>query len=118
MIKWGVVFGLIGGSLMLVLALLEIRTTYAVIVPMWIFIFGFAFVNPNTVAGALQPFQNNAGTASSLTNFIRGIIGVSVSFVVSFFPQDDALVLAFTLFFLGCAAVLSVRLKRHNPQEI
>jgi len=118
MIKWGVVFGLIGGSLMLVLALLEIRTAYAIIVPMWIFIFGFAFVSPNTVAGALQPFQNNAGAASSLTNFIRGIIGVSVSFVVSFFPQDDALVLALTLFFLACAAVLSIRLKWYNPQKI
>lgn len=111
MIKWGVLLGFFGGSLMLFLAMLGIRTSYAVIVPMWIFMFGYAFVGPNTVAGALQPFPNMSGTASSLTNFIQGIIGVTVSFVVSFFPHDDALVLAITLFSLGCAAVLSIRLK-------
>ena len=117
MIKWGVIFGVIGGGLMLVLALLEIRETYALILPMWVFIFGFAFVNPSTVAAALQPFQNIAGSASSLTNFIRGMIGVSVSFLVSFLPQDDALVIAVTLFLLACAAALSIRLKRYIPQE-
>ena len=111
MIKCGVLFGLFGGSLMLLLATLEIRTSFAVILPMWIFMFGYAFVSPNTVAGALQPFPNISGTASSLTNFIQGIIGATISFVVSFFPQDDALVLAITLFSLGFAAVLSIRLK-------
>ena len=43
MIKWGVLFGLFGGSLMLVLAFLEIRTSYAVIVPMWIFYIRIGF---------------------------------------------------------------------------
>ena len=112
MIKCGVMLGLFGGSLMLLLATLEIRTSFAVILPMWIFMFGYAFVSPNTVAGALQPFPNISGTASSLTSFIQGIIGVAVSFVVSFFPQNDALVLAITLFSLGFAAVLSIRLAR------
>ena len=112
MIKCGVMLGLFGGSLMLLLATLEIRTSFAVIVPMWIFMFGYAFVSPNTVAGALQPFPNISGTASSLTNFIQGIIGVTISFMVSFFPQDDALVLAITLFCLGFTAVLSIRLAR------
>ena len=109
MIKWGVLLGLFGASLMLVLAFLEIRTSYAVIVPMWIFIFGLAFVNPNSVAGALQPFPNIAGAASSLTNFIRGILGAVVSFGISFFPHDDAFVLALTIFILGCVAALFFR---------
>jgi DHA1 family bicyclomycin/chloramphenicol resistance-like MFS transporter len=113
-IKCGVLFGFFGGGLMVLLATLEIRAAYAVIVPMWIFMFGYAFVSPNTVAGALQPFPNISGTASSLTNFIQGIIGVTVSFVVSFFPQNDARVLAITLFFLGFAAVLSIRLKLYK----
>ena len=114
MIKWGVFFGFVGGSLMLFLALLEIKVSYAVIVPMWIFMFGYAFVGPNVIADALQPFPSVSGTASSLINFIQGIIGVIVSFIVSFFRHDDALVLAFTLFFLGCAAVLSIRLKYYK----
>ena len=114
MIKWGVFFGFVGGSLMLFLALLEIKLSYAVIVPMWIFMFGYAFVGPNVIADALQPFPSVSGTASSLINFIQGIIGVIVSFIISFFRHDDALVLAFTLFFLGCAAVLSIRLKYYK----
>jgi DHA1 family bicyclomycin/chloramphenicol resistance-like MFS transporter len=114
MIKWGVFFGFVGGSLMLFLALLEIKVSYAVIVPMWIFMFGYAFVGPNVIADALQPFPSVSGTASSLINFIQGIIGVIVSFIISFFRHDDALVLAFTLFFLGCAAVLSIRLKYYK----
>ena len=76
---------------------------------MWIFIFGLAFVNPNSVAGALQPFPNIAGAASSLTNFIRGILGAVVSFGISFFPHDDAFVLALTIFILGCVAALFFR---------
>ena len=114
MINWGVFFGLAGGSLMLFLALLGLKVSSAVILPMWIFMFGYAFVAPNVVAGALQPFPIVSGTASSLINFIQGIIGVIVSFIVSFFRQDDALVLALTLFFLGSAAVLSFRLKRYK----
>ena len=114
MIKWGVFFGFVGGSLMLFLALLEIKVSYAVIVPMWIFMFGYAFVGPNVIADALQPFPSVSGTASSLINFIQGIIGVIVSFIISFFRHDDALVLAFTLFFLGCAAVFSIRFKYYK----
>tara|TARA_X000001036_G_C20667540_1_gene801249 strand:+ start:89 stop:1279 length:1191 start_codon:yes stop_codon:yes gene_type:complete len=114
MIKWGVLFGLVGGSSMMFLALLEVKVAYAVIVPMWIFMFGYAFVAPNAIAAALQPFANLSGTASSVINFIQGMIGVIVSFIVSFFRHDDALVLATTLFFLGCAAFLSIRLKRYK----
>ena len=112
MIKWGVFFGVLGGSLMLIFALVEIKTAFALIVPMWIFIFGFAFVNPNTTACALHPFPDKAGTASSATNFIRGLIGVAVSFVISFFSHEDALVFALTLLLLSCAATLSIRLNR------
>ena len=108
MIKWGVLFGVLGGGLMLLLALLELRTPYAIILPMWVFIFGLAFVNPNSVASALQPFPGIAGSASSITNFIRGIFGAAVSFGISFFTHDDALVLAITIFILCCLATLSI----------
>ena len=114
MIKWGVLFGVIGGGLMLLLALLELRTPYAIILPMWVFIFGLAFVNPNSVASALQPFPGIAGSASSITNFIRGIFGAAVSFGISFFNHDDALVLATTIFILCCLATLSICTKTYK----
>ena len=114
MIKWGVLFGVLGGGLMLLLALLELRTPYAIILPMWVFIFGLAFVNPNSVASALQPFPGIAGSASSITNFIRGIFGAAVSFGISFFNHDDALVLATTIFILCCLATLSICTKTYK----
>ncbi len=114
MIKWGVLFGVLGGGLMLLLALLELRTPYAIILPMWVFIFGLAFVNPNSVASALQPFPAIAGSASSITNFIRGIFGAAVSFGISFFNHDDALVLATTIFILCCLATLSICTKTYK----
>ena len=114
MIKWGVLFGVLGGGLMLLLALLELRTPYAIILPMWVFIFGLAFVNPNSVASALQPFPGIAGSASSITNFIRGIFGAAVSFGISFFIHDDALVLATTIFILCCLATLSICTKTYK----
>ena len=106
LIACGVLLGLIGGAIMLAMALMEIRTAAAIIFPMGIFIFGLAFVNPNSVAGALMPFPGIAGTASSITSFIRGIMGAAVSFCASFFHHNDALAMAITLFLLGCMAAL------------
>ena len=40
--------------------------------------------------------------------FIRGIFGAAVSFGISFFTHDDALVLATTIFILCCLATLSI----------
>ena len=105
----GVILGLIGGTIMLAMALMAIRTPTAIILPMGIFIFGLAFVNPNTVAGALQPFPGIAGTASSLTSFIRSIMGAAVSFSASFFRHDDAFAMAITIFLLGCMAAIFYR---------
>ena len=109
MVGWGILFGLIGSGLMLVLAGMMLRIPIALIIPMGVFTFGLGFVNPNTVAGALQPFPEIAGSASSLTNFIRGIMGAAISFLMSFFRHDDAFVMASTIFLLGCAAAIVYR---------
>ena len=114
MIGWGVLIGLVGAVLMLALAATALKTPTAVIVPMGVFTFGLGFVNPNTVAGALQPFPNIAGSASSLTNFIRAIMGAGVSFGISFFQHDDALIMASSIFFLGCSAALVYRFGIHK----
>ena len=109
MVGWGILIALIGSGLMLVMAGMTLRTPIALIIPMGIYTFGLGFVNPNTIAGALQPFREIAGSASSMTNFIRGIMGAGVSFVMSFFRHDDALVMASTMFLLGCAAAIVYR---------
>lgn len=109
MVGWGILICLIGSGLMLVMAGIAIRTPIALTIPMGVYTFGLGFVNPNTVAGALQPFRKIAGSASSFTNFIRGIMGAAVSFGMTFFQHDDALVMASTIFLLGCAAAIVYR---------
>ena len=109
-VGWGISIGVFGSSLMLAMAAMTLRTPTAVIIPMGVFTFGLGFVNPNTVAGALQPFPQIAGSASSLTNFIRSIMGAAVSFGTSFFQHDDALIMASTIFLLGGAAAVVYRL--------
>ena len=113
-VAWGVILGLIGGTTMLAMALMAIRTPTAIIFPMGIFIFGLAFVNPSTVAGALQPFPGIAGTASSLTSFVRGIMGAAVSFSASLFRHDDAFAMATTIFLLACMAAIFYRFGIQN----
>ena len=109
MVGWGILICLLGSGLMLVMAGIAIRTPIALTIPMGVYTFGLGFVNPNTVAGALQPFREIAGSASSFTNFIRGIMAAAVSFGMTFFQHDDALVMASTIFLLGCAAAIVYR---------
>ena len=109
MIGWGVAIGLVGSFLTLILATIGLSDPFALIIPMGIFMFGLGFVNPNTIAGALQPFPEIAGFASSITNFIRGILGATISFGITFFKNDDALILAVAIFVLNCAAFIIYR---------
>jgi len=81
-----------------------IKETMAVVIPMGIYIFGLAFVLPQATAGALTPFPETAGTASSLSGFIQNMMGALVSFLLTAFNHDDALVMATAIAVLGLGA--------------
>ena len=104
MIGWGVLAGVIGGVSMAGLALAGIKETMAVVIPMGIYVFGLAFVLPQATAGALTPFPETAGTASSLSGFIQNMMGALVSFLLTAFTHDDALVMATAIAVLGLGA--------------
>jgi DHA1 family bicyclomycin/chloramphenicol resistance-like MFS transporter len=82
MMQLGVWVGLAAGLTGLTLSLLHIQTIPAVIAPVAFVFFGCALVFPNALAGALAPFPDMAGTASSVAGCIQmgtgALIGASV----------------------------------------
>lgn len=92
-VKWGTVITAISGSIMLVMALMQITTVAAILVPMVLYMIGMGLTLPNAMAGALGPFPKMAGAASSLAGFAQyGIasfvgLGVAHSFDLTEMPM-------------------------------
>lgn len=70
---------LIGGLLLAALSLAGFPHWSAVVLPMVLYIFGCAFMIPNTTAAALSPFPQMAGAASSLLGALPFGLGALVS---------------------------------------
>jgi len=86
MIFIGTMITVISGSSILTLALLGINTTAALIVPMMVFMFAFAFLSPSSQAGALAPFAAHAGTASSAMGIIQGLTSAATGAALGLLP--------------------------------
>jgi MFS transporter, DHA1 family, multidrug resistance protein len=93
-----------GGILMLSFALAEINHVLAVIGPMIIFMVGFAFLVPQTIAACLTPFPEKAGTASSLQGFIQNMMAAFVSALLAVFANGTALPMSFAIALSGILA--------------
>jgi len=65
-IRFGVTSLAVGGSLMLVLVLAGVPSSFAVTGPMAIYALGVGLTMPQSMASALMPFPDRAGAASSL----------------------------------------------------
>ena len=71
MIGAGVVIGALAAATGLTLAFAGIQTIFAVVVPMAVVFFSCALVFPNAMAGAISPFSQTAGLASSVVGGIQ-----------------------------------------------
>ena len=82
MIRIGVLLASIAGSGMLALVLCGIVNLYTLIGPVVLLMISMSFVSPSTTAGAMSPFSQTAGAASSLLGFIQfGAGAVSAAIV-------------------------------------
>jgi DHA1 family bicyclomycin/chloramphenicol resistance-like MFS transporter len=79
------------GLLMFGLILINISHPIIIIVPMLIFMMGFASLWPQSVAACLQPFPDKAGAASSLQGFIQNSMAAVVSAFLSIFSDGTAI---------------------------
>jgi len=90
MMAIGVWIGVAAGSIGLTLALMNIATVPAVIAPVAMVFFSCAFVFPNALAGALAPFPDMAGTASSVAGSVQLGVGASVGAMVGVLLEGTA----------------------------
>ena len=82
MVRGGTLLMLVAGLALGALALLGTRHPLAVVVPMFVCMVAFMMTMPPATAGALTPFPQIAGSASSLLSFCQFVIASSAAFVV------------------------------------
>jgi DHA1 family bicyclomycin/chloramphenicol resistance-like MFS transporter len=72
----------IGGLLMVAAVALDLRSAFALVVPAALYLGGMGGVLGQAIAGAMHPYRDRAGAASSLIGFIQqtlsAIVGVGV----------------------------------------
>lgn len=90
MMTAGLWIGLTAGSIGLALALSGVMTPLAVVAPVVFVFFSCAFVFPNAQAGALGPFAEMAGTASSIASFIQSALSAAIGSLVGVFFNGTA----------------------------
>jgi MFS transporter, DHA1 family, multidrug resistance protein len=100
MIGVGVGLGLTFGIMGVTFALSDTQSIGAVIVPIVGVFFSCGFVLPAATAGALTPFPEIAGTASSAISFLQMSGGAAIGFVAGFLHNGTTL----PLFSVICAS--------------
>jgi DHA1 family bicyclomycin/chloramphenicol resistance-like MFS transporter len=82
-IGWGVAAIAAGGLAMLVATALAPRAVAGIVAPMTLYLFGLGLAMPQALAGALQPFPERAGAASSFIGVVQQTIAATVGALVA-----------------------------------
>jgi len=82
-IAWGVVALAAGGLAMVGATALAPGAVAGIVVPMTIYLFGLGLAMPQALAGALQPFPERAGAASSLIGCLQQAVAASTGALVA-----------------------------------
>ena len=116
LLRWGVGGATFFGLVLAALAWAKIDHWLAVVGPMLFCMISFAFIFPQSIAGALQPFPHIAGAASSLVGFTQQIIGAATGIAVAALSDGTQLSLANGVLFWSLFALaaywLAVRKNR------
>jgi len=118
-ILWGGAVLAAGGLAMLLAVAADIRSPLALALPMALYLVGLGLTFPQAIAGALTPFPDRAGAASSVLGFIQQIIASTIGIAVGHSVSQSALPLAAIIATLGALAlVFAVANWRHRrPPE-
>lgn len=105
-IRWGAL-ALAGGGLLMVAGLASgLGHPAEIVAPMMLYMVGVGIGLPQTQAGALMPFPDRAGTASSLTGFLQMTFGAAVGIGLGHQIGGTAWPLVLTIAAMGVAALL------------
>ena len=106
MLFGGTVFCALAGSTELILALADVRSIWAIVIPMMAYMVGMAFVQSPALAGALVPFASRAGAASSLIGIMQGLLSTLSSIAVGLLPKHSAVPMASITAIAGISVLL------------
>ena len=107
----------IGGFAILILLWSGANTPLAVMVPSVVYFFGMGITVPNIQAGAVSPFPRQAGAASSLLGLFQYASAGGVTFILSHFGFDPALLMATMMGVAGIAAIVCFTLLVWIPTQ-
>lgn len=88
---------------------------YGVVLPLWVCIASLGFTFPNSVAAAMAPFGDRAGSASALLGTLQFAGAGAASYAVGHLYDGSALPMALVI--AGCGLLSVVLLRRLAPAE-
>ena len=118
MLVSGLILMGLAGILMLLSYLGDLLNLYGILIPAIIYVIGARFVIPNAMAGSLGEFPKQAGCAAALIGFVQMLGSAVTSFFISFFYQENQLLLAFTFILLAGIALLCFKYMTHKKRYL
>jgi DHA1 family bicyclomycin/chloramphenicol resistance-like MFS transporter len=95
-----------GGLGMVAAVAFGLTSAISLVLPVAIYLAGLGMVLPQSIAGALTPFPERAGAASSLLGFIQQSAAALCGAVVGWLLGESAWPLAAAVAVMGCATLL------------
>jgi MFS transporter, DHA1 family, multidrug resistance protein len=108
-----------GGGVAGVLALMfGFSSATALVLPVAVFLAGLGLALPQAQAGALLPFPERAGAASSLVGFLQQTAGAVVGAIVVYLLGQSAWPLAIGVAVMGCGALVLWALTHEMRKQV
>ena len=96
----------VGGLAMIAAVTLGLTSAASLVLPAALYLAGLGLAMPQGFAGALSPFQNRAGAASSLVGFVQQTCAAALGAVVGHMLGRSAWPLAVAIAAMGCATLV------------
>ncbi|MGD9768981.1 MAG: multidrug effflux MFS transporter [Pseudolabrys sp.] len=118
-IVWGGIGLAAGGWAMLIATAVDLRSPFALALPIALYLVGLGLAYPQAIAGALTPFPDRAGAASSVLGFVQQVVASAIGIAVGHSLARSALPLGAIIATLGTLALaLAILNFRHRqPPE-
>jgi len=107
-----------GGLAMAAAVALGVTSPFALVAPMALYLCGLGLAMPQSMAGALMPFAERAGAASSLLGFLQQAVASAIGIVVGQMLGSSALPLALVIAAMGCLALALALIKRSMRDQV
>jgi MFS transporter, DHA1 family, multidrug resistance protein len=107
-----------GGASMALLVLIEPPHYLHVLAPMVVYMAGIGLTLPSAMAGAITPFPERAGTASSLVGFSQMTFAAVVGVMVGHWVEHTPNAMAWTVAVLGLANLALTLVARTSRRRI